>query len=367
MTSLISSSGIGPLRELVRLRQKQELELEQKDLEIEAMQTENAGLNDHVHRLEGELHKAKLENRSTKASSKPAPDPKISALKATVETLRSKINNQAKHITGLSEKCAELKGAARKGAGMNTEKKEQGGIQPSTSTSVDPPSRQPILELVKVTVTHQTVPTPTINTPQPQDPKSDSKSAVLVPPGMGKKAKKKARAAERNAKLATLPLKMVEAIPAGLERTSKYGLDSEAVDQTRRSSPGLSQVSISQKQVTSATRSVKGTSTNLTTLTVRPILRWPNIENTKNRDSVDCKIDLATCARPSESFRSKRAPTGPETLDGVTLNECSMAVRGRGQVQGTRSDDGSSRLRMDAWNACLKSGPVGVKKIEVQG
>jgi hypothetical protein len=86
MTSLISSSGIGPLRELVRLRQNQKLVLERKDLEIEAMRTENAGLNDQPHRLEGELYKAKLENRSTQASSKATSDPKISALKATVES-----------------------------------------------------------------------------------------------------------------------------------------------------------------------------------------------------------------------------------------------------------------------------------------
>jgi hypothetical protein len=67
MTKLISSSGIGPLRASLHLHQKQELAVEKKDLEIEAMRTENAGLNDQVHRLEGNLYKAKLKIRSTQA------------------------------------------------------------------------------------------------------------------------------------------------------------------------------------------------------------------------------------------------------------------------------------------------------------
>jgi hypothetical protein len=244
---------------------------------------------------------------------------------------------------------------------MNTENEEQGRIQPPTSTSVDPPSGQPTHESVKVTVTAQMDPTPTNNTPEPQNAKSDSKSAVqLPPPGMGKKAQKRARAAERIAKLAALPLKMVETMPAGLKKPSdticQYTPGPVVVDGTRRSSPGSSRVSISQKQTTITTKSGKGTSTNLTTLTVRPILRWPNIENVSNIDSVNGNVDSATNDQLISLSSSKRVPTGPKGLEGIMTKDCGFQVRGRGQVQGTRSDDGSSRLRMDAWNACLKSG-----------
>lgn len=373
MTSLISSSRIGPLRDLVQLRQKQESVLEQKDLEIEAMRAENAGLNDQVHRLEGELYKAKLENRSIQASSKPTPDPKMAALLSTIESLKTKIANQANHIKGLSEKCSEFRAAAgRKYEGINAAKYEQTFKQPSISKSAGSTSTQPILESVKSTVTPQTDPMPMINTPKPQDPKSDTKSAVLSPPpGMGKKAQRKARAAERFAKLAALPPKMVEAIPAGLERPSdticQYAPGPVVVDGPRRSSPGSSRVSISQKQTTITTKPGKGANTNFTTLTVRPILRWPNIENPDTVASENSKIDWTICAQTSESFHLNRAPTGPKTVEGVMPNDCGMAVRGRGQVQGTRSDDRSSRLRMDAWNACLNSAQAGTKKIEAEG
>jgi len=373
MSSLISSSRIDPLRDLVLLRQKQESVLEQKDLEIEAMRAEKAGLNDQVHRLEGELYKAKLENRSIQVSPKPTPDAKMATLMSTIETLRTKIANQANHIKGLSEKYSEfISAAGRKDEAINAGKYEQTCKQPSISKSAGSTSTQPILESVKSTVTPQTDLTPMINTLKPQDSKSDTKSAVLSPPpGMGKKAQKKARAAERFAKLAALPLKMVEAIPAGLERPSdticQHAPGPVIVDGPRKSSPGLSQVSISQKQTTITTKPGKGTNTNLTTLTVRPILRWPNIEKPNIVASGNSKMDLTTCAQTSESSRLNRAPTGPKTVEGVMTNDCGMAVRGRGQVQGTRSDDRSSRLRVDAWNACPNSAQAGTKNIEVEG
>jgi hypothetical protein len=375
MTSLISSSGIGPLRELVRLRQKQELVLEQKDLEIEAMRTENAGLNDQVYRLEGELYKAKLENQSTHASLKPTSDCDIAALISANKTLKIKIKNQTAHLKGLSEKCAQLKSAAKEEKEINITREQQVLKPAPISRLIEPASRQPIHESVKVTVAPPTDPTPTTDTTELQSPKSGSKSAVIPPPaGMGKKAKKKARAAERVAELAALALRKSEApkepVSADAELQDKstrhIGPKPEVVDKTLRSSPRVSRVSISQKQVITTTRSGKGPSTNLTTLTARPILRWPNIENINALDSVNDKVDSATSDQSTSLSSSKRVPTGPKGLEGIMTKDCGMQVRGRGQVQGTRSDDGSSRLRMDAWNACLKSGRVGAKEIEVK-
>jgi len=374
MTTRILSSGIGPLRKLVQLRQKQESVLEQKDLEIEAMRTENAGLNDQVHRLEGELYKAKLEIQSTKADIKSTPDCDIAALIATNKALKIKTKNQTAHIKVLLEKCAKLKAAAKTDKEIDTRREEQVLKQPPISSLIDPTSSQPTHEPVKVTVTPQTNATPTIDTAELRSPKSGSKSAVIPPPaGMGKKAKKMARAAKRVSELAALALKSEapkEPVSADLERQDKatrhVGLEAEVVDQTRRSSQRLSRISTSPKQSTTSTRSGKGTSTNLTTLTVRPILRWPNIENVNSLDSVNAKVDSATSEQSTSLSSSERIPTGQKGLEGTMAKACGMQVRGRGQVQGTRSDDGSSRLRMDAWNACLRSGRVGVKKIEVE-
>jgi hypothetical protein len=171
MTSLISSSGIGPLRELVRLRQKQELVLEQKDLEIEAMRTENAGLNDQVYRLEGELYKAKLENQSTHASLKPTSDCDIAALISANKTLKIKIKNQTAHLKGLSEKCAQLKSAAKEEKEINITREQQVLKPAPISRLIEPASRQPIHESVKVTVAPPTDPTPTTDTTELQSPK----------------------------------------------------------------------------------------------------------------------------------------------------------------------------------------------------
>jgi predicted nuclease with TOPRIM domain len=143
LTSLISSSGIGPLRELVLLRKKQAVVLEQKDLEIEAMRVENAGLNDQINRLEGEVYKAKLETRSPRSSSKPRPDPEMAALISTNENLRTVINSQATYIKGLSEKCAKWRmAAAGKDAVVSTGRKEKAVNQPEISKLGDPASRQ---------------------------------------------------------------------------------------------------------------------------------------------------------------------------------------------------------------------------------
>jgi hypothetical protein len=375
MTSLISSSGIGPLRELVRLRQQQELVLEQKDLEIEAMRTENAGLNDQVYRLEGELYKAKLETQSTHADIKSTPDCDIAALIATNKALKVKTKNQTAHIKGLSEKCAKLKAAAKTDKEITTRREEQVLKQPPISSLIDPTSSQPTHESVKVTVTPQTDATPTIDTAKPRSPKSDLKSAVKPdPPGMGKKAKKKARVAERTAELKAVASEKAEepkgSTTADIETQDKAishnGLNLPVVNLTRGPSPRVTRASTSQKQATTITRSGKGTSTNLTTLTVRPTLRWPNIENINNLDSVIGKGDSATSGQSTSLSSSKRIPTALKGLEGIMVKDRGMQVRGRGQVHGTRSDDGSSRLRMDAWNACLKSGRVGVKKIEVE-
>jgi hypothetical protein len=113
-------------------------------------------------------------------------------------------------------------GSCYKDEGTNAGKYEQTVKEPPISKLVGSTSTQPIFKSVKVTVTPLTNPTPAINTPKPQNPKSDSKSPVLFsPPGMGKKASKKARAAERIARLAALPLKIVEAIPSSLKGPGK--------------------------------------------------------------------------------------------------------------------------------------------------
>jgi len=313
------------------------------------MRTENAGLNDQVHRLGGELYKAKLENQNTNADIKSNPDCDIAALIATNKALKTKTKSQTAHIKVLLEKCAKLKAAAKTDKEIDTRREEQVLKQPPISSLMDPTSSQPTHEPVKVTVTPLTNATPTTDTAELRSPKSGSKSAVIPPPaGMGKKAMKKARAAKRVAESAALALRKSEApkepVSADLERQDKatphVGLEAEIVDQTRRSGQRLSRISTSQKQSTTTTRSGKGTSTNLTTLTVRPILRWPNIENVNSLESVNAKVESATSEQSTSLSSSKRIPTALKGLERIMVKDRGMQVRGRGQVQGTRSDDG---------------------------
>jgi hypothetical protein len=197
----------------------------------------------------------------------------------------------------------------------------------------------------------------TIKTAKPLDPKSGSKSEVLPPPpGMGKKARKKARAAERAAESEALALRKAEvtkgSIPVDLERQDEAigpnGLKPNVVNQTRGSSSRVFPVSTSQKQVTTTSRSGAATSTNLTNLTVRPTLRWPNIPDLDNFHGGNEKVDTTACAQSSRSSGSKRVPTGPKIPEGIKLKNCGIQVRGRGQVQSTKNDVGSTKLRMDA-------------------
>jgi hypothetical protein len=115
--------------------------------------------------------------------------------------------------------------------------------------------------------------------------------------------------------------------------------------------PGLDQVPAPTSPISPFDPSCAGPTSKILIVSLAGIARLPRLHS----------------LNPPESSRSKRAPTGPKTLKEIMLNDCGLAVRGQGQVHGTRSDDGSSKLRMDVWNACLKFGEVGVKNIEVKG
>jgi hypothetical protein len=123
LTRLITSSAIGPLRDLICLRQKQEKELEEKDLEIETLRKDNTGYSHQIAHLEKEVRDVKLELQSAQSAikTKSKSRSEVDALKAINEALRKKINAQASSISALLDQCAKLK-ADLKGGKNGTKK-----------------------------------------------------------------------------------------------------------------------------------------------------------------------------------------------------------------------------------------------------
>lgn len=362
LSRVVASSGIEPSQELRQLREKQNRDMREKDMELEATRGEVTSLNENIRRLEkdlhaktSELHAKSLESQSATASHQNKPNPEVAALRLDNEALRKRIKAQTAHLSSLQAKIVpKNKGLKQEVAIVKKSIADPIKTSLPMSESSPPVSHKSTAIPAKSAGTLATASILPVEASHHLERSSSVKKVAGAPslPGMGKKGQKKARAAERKRLSDLEQNKTSEAKNAATIKPKEVlsgALDvrSASIKGTQPSDRSIPQKSIDRPvPTTGPSASIKNT--------VRPDLRWPDTESSTSALHHSATERFAAASQPS----GEKVPDGQEympdrkrsQMDEVSKN--GIQIRGRGQVRDLR--DGSAKLRMDAWDVCMR-------------
>jgi len=372
LTDLITSSGIGPLRGLVHLRQRQEEDLADKETELEDLRINHTTMTEQVSRLEEELQAANVKFQSAPTVTNHDSSPETTYLRAANRSLKEKIKAQASTITSLLAQCAKLKKSTRTAAEGNKKGKTSSTSPKTISTPSISAERCPPVPLsVRVGLPSITEPTLTSVITAPKIIHITSQIAGQQSlPGVGKELKKNARAAEwkkmseeleqektrgREAAATSKSAKMANTIRVRLDGK----LDAQQASEQSHQHP------INESGFITGISKVRACNSP----NIRP--PWPQAESSMSLGTSERSIDYNF---PSSS-KSKQISTGPRCqlsyMKAVSARSAlpEIPVRGRGQIVVLEGNDGSSELRMEAYNVSLRANgqKTGMKQMAGKG